>query len=309
VALPRDRFVIRGYSPVVTLGGGELVDTRPAKHRQYSPVALEHVVTMASSDPGVAVPLLVREAALAGAARDELARRLNLEAGATNNHLTALVKRGALVEIPGTPPLWIHRESADQFDERAVALLRDFHAAEPLKVGLPKEELKSRFPNAAPRVFAALLDLLAKRGKVAVEQDIVRLATHRVQLRVDQEEVRGKVEGIFLRAGLQTPALDAVGQELRLDPKAVREAVGLLVAGKRLVKITEEILVHAESLEALRAKVVDYLKGGAKMGMPEFKEISGVSRKYSVPLLEHFDRTGLTIRVGDQRVLRRSAGA
>ena len=308
VALPRDRFVIRGYSPVVTLGGGELVDTRPAKHRQYSAAALEHAETMAGSDPARAVPLLAREAGLEGVARDELARRLNVETGAMQNHLAALVKRGELLEVPGSPPLWVQREAAEQFEGRALGLLKDFHAAEPLKPGLPKEELKSRFPAATPRVFAALLDLLAKRARVAIEQDLVRLATHRVQLRVDQEKVKCQVEEVFRRAGLQTPALDAVAQELRLDPRSLREALGLLIAEKKLVKITEEILMHERSLEPLREKVVAFLKGGAKLGMPEFKEISGVSRKYSVPLLEYFDRSGLTIRVGDQRVLRKSAG-
>ncbi len=308
VALPRDRFVIRGYSPVVTLGGGELVDTRPSKHRQFSQAALDHVAIMAESDPAQSVPLLVGETGLAGAGREDLSRRLNIETGTMHNHLSALVKNGTLLEIAGSPPLWVHREEADGFEERSLRILKDFHATEPLKPGLSKEELKSKFPTAAPRVFSSLIDLLAKRGKIVVEQDLVRLKTHRIELRVDQELVKGKVEEVFIRAGLQTPTLDAVAQELRLDAKAVREAIGLLLAGKKLVKITEEILMHEQSLAPLRAKVGEFLKGGAKMGMPEFKEISGVSRKYSVPLLEYFDRSGLTIRVGDQRVLRRSAG-
>jgi selenocysteine-specific elongation factor len=219
------------------------------------------------------------------------------------------VKQGTLFEVAGAPPLWLHRETAAEFGRRVADLLAAHHAAEPLKPGLPKEELKSKFPAAAPRVFASLLERLARDGALAVEQDLVRLATHRVRLRVDQEEVRGKVDAVFRRAGLQAPALDAVAQELRLDPRAVREAVGLLLAERRLAKITEEILIHEEHLAPLRARVVEFLKGGAKMGMQEFKDISGVSRKYSVPLLEHFDRTGLTIRVGDQRVLRKSSGA
>ncbi|MHB8837066.1 MAG: selenocysteine-specific translation elongation factor [Candidatus Methylomirabilia bacterium] len=309
VALPRDRFVIRGYSPVVTLGGGELVDTRPSKHRQFSQTALDHVAVMAESDPAQSVPLLVGEAGLGGAGRGELSKRLNIDAGTMQNHLAALVKKGTLLEISGTPPLWVHREEADGFEERALRMLKDFHAAEPLKPGFPKEELKSKFPTAAPRVFAALIEQLAQRGKLVLEQDLVRLKTHRIELRVDQELVKGKVEEIFLRAGLQTPTVDAVTQELRLDAKATREAVGLLLAAKKLVKITEEILVHEQNLAPLRTRVSEFLKGGAKMGMPEFKEISGVSRKYSVPILEYFDRSGLTIRVGDQRVLRRSAGA
>jgi selenocysteine-specific elongation factor len=124
-----------------------------------------------------------------------------------------------------------------------------------------------------------------------------------------RRDIAKRVEAVFRRAGLQTPALDGVAQELRIEAKALREAIGLLLAEKKLVKVTEEILMHEEHLAPLRAKVRDYLKDGAKMGMPEFKEISGVSRKYSVPLLEYFDRSGLTIRVGDQRVLRKSAGA
>jgi selenocysteine-specific elongation factor len=264
---------------------------------------------MAGADPAQAAPLLVREAGLAGVGREELARRINLETGAMQNVLAQLVKKGTLLEVAGAPPLWVHRETAEGLDRQVTALLAAHHAAEPLKPGLAKEELKSKFPAAAPRVFAALLERLARGGTVAVEQDLVRLATHRVRLRVDQEEVRGKVEAVFRRAGLQAPALEAVAQELRLDPRAVREAAGLLIAGRRLAKVTEEILIHEEHLAALRAKVVEFLRGGAKMGMQEFKDISGVSRKYSVPLLEHFDRTGLTLRVGDQRVLRKSGGA
>ncbi len=309
VALPRDRFVIRGYSPVVTLGGGELVDTRPSKHRQFSQTALEHVSIMAGSDPVSAVPLLVGETGLAGAARDDLARRLNIETGTMHNLLVSLVKKGTLLEVPGAPPLWLHRGESDEFEKGALGLLGDFHAAEPLKPGLPKEELRSKFPTAAPRVFATLIDLLAKRGKLVVDHDLVRLGSHRVQLRVDQEQVKGKVEAVFARTGLQPPALDTVARELLLDPKTLKEAIGLLLAAKKLVKINEEILMHEQNLAPLRAKVSEFLKGGAKMGMPEFKEISGVSRKYSVPLLEYFDRSGLTIRVGDQRVLRKSAGA
>jgi selenocysteine-specific elongation factor len=306
VALPRDRFVIRGYSPVVTLGGGELVDTRPAKHRQFSPAALAHVAVMATADPAQAVPVLLREAGAAGMGREELARRLNLETAILKGHLAALVKARTVLEIPGAPPLWVHAEALAQLEERTLALLRDFHAAEPLKPGLPKEELRSRLPAAAPRVFAALLEHLVRRGAVALEKDLVRLAAHQVRLRVDQEASKGRVEALFRSAGLQTPSLEAAGAELGIDPRALREAVTLLLGEKRLAKITEEILVHEDALAALRAKLADYLKAHGKLGMPEFKDLSGVSRKYSVPLLEYFDRTGLTLRVGDHRVLRKS---
>jgi len=306
VAMPRDRFVIRGYSPVATLGGGEIVDARPAKHRQFSAAPLEHVETMAEADPRRAAALLAREAGLAGASREDLARRINLDAGTLQNHLAALVKEGTLLDVAGAPPLWVHREAAASFAERALGILRDYHAAEPLKAGLAKEELRSKFPAAAPRVFAALLDGLARRGTVAVEKDLVRLATHRVQLRVDQEEAKRKVEEAYRRAGLQAPAPEALAAELKVEPQTVRQALALLVTEGRLARVTDEILMHEEHLAPLREKLTAYLRERGKLGMPEFKEITGVSRKYSVPLLEYFDRTGLTLRVGDQRVLRKS---
>jgi len=127
-----------------------------------------------------------------------------------------------------------------------------------------------------------------------------------VRLRVDQEEAKGKVEEAYRRAGLQTPTPDALAGELGIDPRALRQTLGLLLGERRLAKVTDEILMHEEHLAALRDKLTGYLREHGKLGMPEFKDLTGVSRKYSVPLLEYFDRTGLTVRVGDHRVLRKS---
>jgi selenocysteine-specific elongation factor len=308
VALPRDRFVIRSYSPAVTLGGGEMVDTRPAKHRQFSGDAVEKLEVLAGADASRSIPLLVRAAGLAGTGEPELARRLNLERREIARQVAALLKAGQLFLVPGVPPLYVHADTAQAFDEQSLALLADYHRQNPLKPGLLKEELRSKFPAASARLFLALLDRLQKRGKIAVEQEVVRLAGHRVQLRVDQEEVKGRVEELFRKAGLQTPSLELAAQELRLEPKALREAIGLLVAEKRLFKISEELLMHGENLAAIRERVTEFLRQNGKLTVTDFKDLTGVSRKYSVPLLEHFDRNGVTIRVGDHRVLRKSAG-
>ena len=136
---------------------------------------------------------------------------------------------------------------------------------------------------------------------------IVRLSSHSVRLRSDQEEVKGKVESYFLRAALQPPVLSVIGTELSLDPRALRESITLLQSEGRLVKITEDLTIHSERLTPLRDRVVDFLKDGGRISMPDFKEISGLSRKYSIPIMEYFDRSGLTIRVEDHRVLRKSS--
>jgi selenocysteine-specific elongation factor len=119
--------------------------------------------------------------------------------------------------------------------------------------------------------------------------------------------VKKRVEEYFLQVGLQPPVTGVISESLDLDLRTLRESISILIAEKKLVKIAEEMAMHSTKLDPLQEKIVALLGDRGKMTMQDFKEISGLSRKYSVPLLEHFDRSGLTIRVGDHRVLRKTS--
>ena len=306
VALPRDRFVVRSYSPAVTIGGGDLVDTHPAKHKKSSTTALHHLEVLASGDLKESALLLIGESGTDGITDAALSLRLNAGIGETLSILASLTKEGSAVGVPGKPPHFLHAETLQDFEDHALELLGSFHLQEPLKAGLSREEFRSRL-RTTPRIYPFLLERLRQAGKVAVEKEIVRLSSHEVRLRSDQAEVKGKVESYFLSAGLQPPVLSVIGSELHLDPRALRESITLLQSDGRLVKITEDLTIHSDRLNPLRDRVVEFLKDGGRISMPDFKEVSGLSRKYSIPIMEYFDRSGLTIRVGDHRVLRKSS--
>ena len=159
----------------------------------------------------------------------------------------------------------------------------------------------------AEKAFPFLLERLTKSGKIAAEKDLVRLREHKVSLRVDQAEVKEKVEAYYTKVGLQPPVPGVISEELSLPRETLAEAVSLLLADGVLVKITQEMSIHAESIGGLKEKVVDHLKANEQIDMPAFKELSGLSRKYSIPVMEYFDRSGVTIRVGDHRKLRKSS--
>jgi selenocysteine-specific elongation factor len=307
VALPRDHFVVRSYSPPFTLGGGVLIDTHPEKHKKFSSAAVASLEVLAGDDPDESALLLLNEAGPAGLGVPQLARRLNIDNDSAFGMLDRLGRRDDAIRIPVKPPIFMHADSVRDYEERCLALLASYHSEEPLKPGISREELKSRLVRLTEKAFPFLLERLTNSGKIVAEKDIVRLREHKVSLRTDQAEVKAKVEAYYRRVGLQPPVPGVISGELSLLPEALAEAVSLLLTEGTFVKITEEMAIHAASIEGLRQKVIDYLTAQQEIDMPAFKTLSGLSRKYSIPVMEYFDRAGVTIRVGDHRKLRKSS--
>jgi selenocysteine-specific elongation factor len=167
-----------------------------------------------------------------------------------------------------------------------------------------KEELRSQsFGSFNPRLFHHVLDELTKEGEVVQEQESVRLKDHQVTLAQDQEKARGKIEEIYQKGGLQPPYFKELKDKLGIDTG--KEVLGLLVNKGLLIKVKEDLYFHQQPLEDLKNRLIDFLSNNNEITTPQFKEMTGASRKYTIPLLEYFDKTQLTVRVGDSRVLRK----
>jgi selenocysteine-specific elongation factor len=307
VALPRDHFVIRSYSPAVTLGGGVLIDTHPPKHKKYSSSAVASLKVLAGDNAEDSALLLLGEAGGKGLDAPALGDRLNLGREEAFALLDRLTRKDGAVRVSGKPPVFLHPDALSSYEAQCLSLLSAFHRDEPLKAGISREELKSRLARLNERAYPHLLEKLVSGGKIVAEKDLVRLREHKVSLRSDQAEVKRKVEAYYRRVGLQPPVQPVIAGELSLERAALSEAVSLLLADGVLVKITEEMAMHSESISGLREKVVEYLTAHGEIDMPAFKDLSGLSRKYSIPVMEYFDRSGVTVRVGDVRKLRKSS--
>ena len=291
--LPGDRFIIRMFSPVVTIGGGTVVDITGHRYRRADPVAARLRVLECGA-PEERVALLVRESKYGLGLGDLVAAtgllRAEIERAARSDTLVAL-------EHPEFRLL--DREWLRTTLTRITNLLRTFHQKNPLAAGLSKEELRSREMPGAP---AFLLDaILARAGGIVAEGETVRLATHKVVLKQEEEQASGAMEKVFLDAGLTVPPVSDVLAKTGFEPARARTLLQMLIRQGKLVKIGDELVFHRSALDALVAGLAS--RKGRRITVPEFKDLAAVSRKYAIPLLEYLDRERVTRREGDERVV------
>jgi selenocysteine-specific elongation factor len=287
--VPGDRFIVRMFSPVVTIGGGTVLDIAAPRR-----AGLERMRILESAPTADRIALLVSEARY-GMGMPELVARTGL--------LEADIRKaaGAAPVIAfESPQFWLldSKWVASQL-EAIHETLKQFHRKNPLLGGLSKEELRSKQLPAAP---AWLLDSLLARAKtLAADGETVRLASHQISLKQDEVEASAKIERAFQAAGLAVPSLNEVLGKSGVEPKSARNILQLLLRDKRLVRVSDELVFHASAIRSLRELLAK--KKGARFAVPDFKDWTGVSRKYAIPLLEFLDREHVTRREGNARVV------
>ncbi|MGE3278064.1 MAG: selenocysteine-specific translation elongation factor [Vicinamibacterales bacterium] len=308
LALTRgDRLVLRAYSPLATIGGGEILDPAPPRAgvRTAAGAARAEALTPrgAPDDERRAVARMIADAGVAGLARADLVPRAAVAPGRLGALVTALARDGAAV-VAGD-----YLVAPTIVDTRAKALVSAvsaFHAAQPLAGGLPREEARARvFAGAPAAVFDAVLEALVAKGTL-VAREWVALASHRVELSPEDEAGREALARVFRDAGLTPPDLKSAAAAAGLAVASAERIVGLLVREKVLVRLDGQPY-HADVLAELRSGI-QALKasapgGRATVDVAAFKERYGVTRKFAIPLLEWLDRERVTRRMGDQRVV------
>jgi selenocysteine-specific elongation factor len=172
---------------------------------------------------------------------------------------------------------------------------------------MPKEELKSKLPQLSDaKIFNLVLGQIIKRDQIAQEENTVRLSGHSVSLGADQEDIRKKMLKLYRDGGLQPPYFRDVPKLLEIDPNHTKDVMLLLVEEGQIVKTKDDLYFHIDAITGLKNRLVDFLKANEEITTPQFKEMTGASRKYVIPLIEYFDASKVTLRVGDSRKLRGS---
>jgi selenocysteine-specific elongation factor len=282
--LPGDRFIVRMFSPVSTIGGGTVLDIAAPRRG-----GVERLKTLQGSELSEQVALLVRESKHGLSLRELMAR--------TGRQDGALVKAAGSVIVADSwffDPQW-----ANQRIEAVQNLLKQYHRANPLLPGLSKEAVRSRvLPNAPP----FLLDVLLARAKtVATSGDLLHLTSHKVAFQRDEEEAAQRILAAFESAGLSVPGVAEVLGRSGVEAARAKTILQLLLREKKLFRISDDLVFHPAALGTLRALLAQ--RKGARFSVPEFKDWTGVSRKYAIPLLEFLDRERVTRREGDERVV------
>jgi selenocysteine-specific elongation factor len=283
--LPGDRFIARMFSPVVTIGGGTVLDNEPPE-RIKKPDAVSRLRGLEAAGLPDRVRLLVGESA-DGLTLAALARRTGALPGAVSAAGSA-----AGLRILKTPDPRLLSPAALH---RSVVVLREalaqYHRDNPLKPGMPRA--------AAPLAGFLLEAALLEAKDVAAEGEVLRLVSHRLELRADEDAAAAKMEALFRDGGLAVPALNDVLAQSGVDGQRARQLVQLLLRNGRLVRVAPELLFHESAVAELKQMLA--ARKGTRFGVGEFKAWTGVSRKYAIPLLEWLDRERITRREGDQR--------
>ncbi|MGA8103533.1 MAG: selenocysteine-specific translation elongation factor [Candidatus Acidiferrales bacterium] len=298
-----DRFVIRQFSPLITIGGGVVLDPRAPRHRARE---THWAAWLAALENGSRVDQL---AAWAASEKDsitlgQIITRIGWTELEAREAVAALEKAGTLRAVSQQPLSVAATATIASRANGLRALMEEFHRANPLLPGIPREDLRGKLRGLGRETFAvALGDLIA--GKSAeIEGDLVRLAGRTVALSPEESKAKEQIERAFEAAGLTAPGVEEVLAKLPVEKPRARKILQILLREKALVKVTEDLIVHPRAIAKLR----ELLQGqrrehGQRLTIVAFKELTGVTRKYAIPLLEYLDRERLTRRVGDERVI------
>ena len=299
-----DRFVIRFYSPLITIGGGQVLDAVPLKHRRHKPRVLEEFEIKESGSPLARLELAVSERPGAFAGLAELVVRAGLDPARVRNDLNLLVQKGLIIPLTRDVPL--HRREFEELKRKLKELLKVWHQNNPFSPGLSQEEIRSRlWPGAAQGLSEAFFTLLETEKAVARELGSVRLPSFTPQVNEAENEMIDKLAGLYLSFGLNLPALSAVEPPVTAEAERRRgAALASLVRRGELRRLDDTYYIHKSHYDQAWAKFRTMSAAGEAVVVGRFRDELGCSRKVAVALLEYFDKTGLTRAVGEGRLPR-----
>jgi selenocysteine-specific elongation factor len=304
VALPHDRFVIRGSGVIQTLGGGVVLDAHPTKHKRNAPSVIEDLTILREGSQDQAIAQHISRSGMGGIAPDDLLKRVATSSSEVQRVIKKMIDKGEALLIDPEKMKVIDIRSYHQLKEMALAQLKEFHQRFPMKSGLAKEELRTKLPMEVDvKLFQILLNGLIKSKEILLEKDKLRLPTHQISS-MDEKGLIKRVEEAVLKAGLQSPSPKELSEAWSEKEEGVQAVFEHLVHEGVLVKIKSGIYIHRVPFEHLKEELVSYLKKNKEITTPQFKEMTNASRKYAIPLIEYFDQIKLTIRLGEKRVLR-----
>ncbi|TVM17928.1 selenocysteine-specific translation elongation factor [Oceanidesulfovibrio indonesiensis] len=304
-AVYADRFVVRSFAPLRTVAGGRVVNPFGRRVRRRAE-DMEAVRRLAESSKEELVAAQLERAGEAGLSFVELMAATNMESKNLDKSLQSLSGKRLALLFDKEERRYAAQAVVEELWNKAAAFLAAFHEREPAAVGVSRGALSQAMGRKIPaKLSHVIVERALKDGQVEQEQDRLRLPGHTATLGADQETIRAAMVERFSAAGLTPPNLKDVLEELAAPAKEANTVLTMLTESGQLVKVKEDMYFDAAAIAGLVGSVREYFAGNDELGPAEFKELTGLTRKYLIPLLEYLDREKITVRVGDKRQLRR----
>ncbi len=301
-----DRFIIRDFSAQHTVGGGRVINPFASRHKRFTEETLEILTVWEGADDAEVVRLVLAQSRDLCVPEDFLRYYLPYADADFRRLLKALEDRQEIVRWGGSTPLVSAMDRAQQVQVDLTDALETFHEEQPLAPGQNASQLRLQL-GLDEIGFEKIVDQLIRQKRIVTDGNLLRLSSHQIQFSAEEEDIKEKVEGLFLDAGINTPAMsELITQLSEYPPRSVQQTFYALLNLGRFIKIGDDFFIHSQMFEAVVNSLTDYLQKNDIITVAEFREFAQTSRKYAVPFLEYCDGQGLTIREGNHRRLRKS---
>ncbi len=296
--LPGDRFIVRQFSPVMTIGGGLVLDAVQQRRTKAEDVQ-SFLQALAASNPESALKARIVRRSDRGLSIAEAVAESGLEPAVIEKHLSRALEKADILRIGNR---FVYVPAFESLKLQITAAIDKFHQKNPLVAGISRNQLQDLVATQA-EVFSAAVESLAKAKKLEVVGELVRLAGRGIVMKDEEAESQKIIEQAFSSAGLAVPSLKDVLAGLKVDRTRAQKIVTLLLRDKVLIKVSDDLVFHRSALGRLREQLAEQKAKSPRIDVAQFKELTGVSRKYAIPLLEYLDRERVTRRVGDHRLI------
>jgi selenocysteine-specific elongation factor len=302
--LPGDRFIVRQFSPVVTIGGGVVQDAlaRRPMLRDTGRVAFLETLERRNAEEILAA---MTERALFGLTFEEIVARTGWLEKEIREAVQKISASGRVKIVSAEPLVLVSGRLFEDVRKKILDKVERFQKENPLLPGIPREDLRASLgKRVRTETFRAALEGLTAQRKLDAPGELVKKAGSEIALLPEEAKAREQIEAAFASAGLAVPAVKEVLQKLAVEARRAEKLLQILLRDKSLVRVSPELIFHRQALAQLKEQLSAYKKAkGDRISVPVFKELTGITRKYAIPLLEYLDRERVTRRAGDERVI------
>jgi selenocysteine-specific elongation factor len=304
LVLPGDRFIVRQFSPVVTMGGGAVLDPL-ARRPMLRDAGRTGFLETLEKDSHEEILAAMAARAVVGLGREELVARTAWTEKDIARALEKVSRTGMAKTVSAEPLVLVSGKLFEEVGRKIIEKVDKFQKENPLLPGIAREELRASLgKRVRPETFRAALENLAVQRKLDVQGELVKKAGSEIALQPEELKAKEQIEAAFAAASLSVPSFKEVLAGLPVEGKRAEKLLQILLREKNLVRVTAELIFHREALAQLKAQLSAYKKSkGDRITVPVFKDLTGITRKYAIPLLEYLDRERVTRRAGDERVI------
>jgi selenocysteine-specific elongation factor len=304
LVLAGDRFIVRQFSPVVTIGGGTVLDplARRPMLRDTGRVAFLETLERGSREDILGALV---ERALLGLGYEEMVARTAWMDDEIREVAGKLAAAGRVKAVSTEPLVLVAEKLFGEVRSRILERVEKFQKENPLLPGILREDLRTSLgKRVRAETFRAALEELIAQKKLDTPGELVKKAGSEITLQPEEVKAKDEIEAAFSAAGLAVPSVKEVLAKLAIEARRAERLLQILLREKKLVRVSPDLTFHRQALGELKEKLWTYKKSkGERISVPAFKELTGITRKYAIPLLEYLDRERVTRRAGDERVI------